>query len=333
MSLTPLDTGTQARHKLRNWLQTWLLIGGSVALLAYCAFVLWGWIGLIAAAISGAVGLAVANSASPAMMLKLYRARPLNRQAFPEGYRILEILTRRAGLPAMPVLHYVPSRMMNAFAVGTPESSAIAITDGLLRGLDLRQLAGVLAHEVSHVRNEDVKVMALADVVARLTSAMSAIGIFALAFRLTGIVPAEHLPWTAVLILIAAPTIGGLLQLALSRAREYDADLDAVGLTGDLRPRQAREGAGAHVGEPGIARLALARALDPAQPSRHEGPGRASPVAEEGTQAPFRHSGRTAPPARDLPARRAPPAPPPLRPLALRTAREPRSFRHPKTAL
>jgi heat shock protein HtpX len=91
----------------------------------------------------------------------------------------------------------------------------------------------VLAHEVSHVRNGDVKVMALADVVSRMTSSLSTIGIFAAAFRLTGLIGAETLPWLAIVSLILAPTIGGLLQLALSRAREYDADLDAAGLTGD----------------------------------------------------------------------------------------------------
>ncbi len=233
MNLAPLDSGKQHRHKRRNTVQTWLLVGGSVALLAYCAFAIWGGAGLIAAAISGGIGLWAAYRVSPRMMLKLYSARPLSRTQFPDGYRIMEILAQRAGLPAVPVLHYVPSKMMNAFAVGKPEDAAIAITDGLLRGLSQRQLAGVLAHEVSHVRNEDVKVMALSDVVSRMTSTLSTLGLIALAFRITGLVEGDSLPWTAIAVLVLAPTIGGLLQLALSRSREYDADLDAAGLTGD----------------------------------------------------------------------------------------------------
>ena len=142
--------------------------------------------------------------------------------------------TLRAELPAMPRLYYVPSRMMNAFAVGKPEDSAIAVTDGLLRGLSLRQLTGVLAHEISHVRNGDLKVMALGDVLTRLTGLMSTFGLIALAFSLPAMMAAGlQVPWLAILLLIFAPTIGGLMQLALSRAREYDADLDAAGLTGD----------------------------------------------------------------------------------------------------
>jgi heat shock protein HtpX len=123
---------------------------------------------------------------------------------------------------------------MNAFAVGRTEESAICVTDGLIRGLDMRQLTGVLAHEVSHIRNGDLRVMAIADLVSRMTSAMSMAGMFLLFLNLpvimTGGVP---IPWLGVFLLMAAPTIGALLQFALSRAREYDADLHAASLTGD----------------------------------------------------------------------------------------------------
>jgi heat shock protein HtpX len=233
MTLAPLDPHQQRRHKRRNKIQTIVLVSGSLALLAACAWLLWGPAGLIIAAIAGAAGLWAAWRASPTMMLKLYRARALTPAQFPDGYRILQILAERAGLPSLPTLYLVPSKMMNAFAVGTPGNAVVAVTDGLLRGLNERQFAAVLAHEISHVRNEDVKVMALADVVSRMTSSLSTIGLLALVLRLTGLFDAEFLPWTAIAVLIAAPTIGGLLQLALSRAREFDADLDAIGLTGD----------------------------------------------------------------------------------------------------
>ena len=233
MALTPLDTAEQRRHKLRNTLHTWLLTGGSLALLAGCAWLLWGWIGVIAAAIVGAIGLHSAYRVSPAMVLKLYKARRLPQNEFAEGQRIIDVLSQRAGLAARPKLYYVPSKMMNAFAVGTPHDSAIAVTDGLVRGLTLRQFVGVIAHEMSHIRNGDVQVMALADVVNRMTSFLSAVGLITLAFHLTDVIRGGVGLWTAIGLLVAAPTIGGLLQLALSRAREYDADLDAVGLTGD----------------------------------------------------------------------------------------------------
>jgi heat shock protein HtpX len=126
--------------------------------------------------------------------------------------------------------------MVNAFAVGSPEHSAIGITAGLLRGLDRRELAGVLAHEISHIRRRDTWVMSLADLITRATHGLSVIGqvLLLLNFPLL-LMGALTVPWTAVLLLILAPTLSGLLQLALSRAREYDADLGAVELTGDPR--------------------------------------------------------------------------------------------------
>ncbi|MEJ8570874.1 zinc metalloprotease HtpX [Microbaculum marinum] len=234
MVLAPLDPTTRRRHKLRNTVQTWLLVGGSIGLLVLCAFVFAGLEGIVWAAIFGTFLLVASLRASPWMVLRLYRARPMTQAQFPEGARLVAELSRRAELPAMPRLFYVPSRMMNAFAVGRPEESAICVTDGLIRGLTLRQLAGVLAHEISHIRNGDIRVMAVADMVARVTGAMSTAGIVLLFLNLPFVMSADApMPWLGIAILLAAPTVGALMQLALSRAREYDADLDAVGLTGD----------------------------------------------------------------------------------------------------
>jgi heat shock protein HtpX len=124
---------------------------------------------------------------------------------------------------------------MNAFAVGRRDNAAIAITDALARNLSPRELAGVLAHEMSHIAHEDVKVMALADMVSRFTSVMSTVGLLSLLLNLGSFAGGgeEQVPWLGVLVLLAAPTIGGLLQVALSRTREFDADLGAAILTGD----------------------------------------------------------------------------------------------------
>jgi heat shock protein HtpX len=231
---TPLDEAQRRRHRLRNVLHTWLLILGSGGLVALISWILFGTAGVVWAAVLTGVGLWSAGQVSPKMVLGLYRARRLTPYDLPELHHIVRQLAARADLPAMPHLYYVPSRMMNAFAVGHPEDSAIAVTDGLLRGLHLRQLAGVLAHEMSHIRNGDLTVMALGDVLTRLTSIMSTVGLIGLAFALPAMLAAGmQVPWAAILLLIFAPTIGGLMQLALSRAREYDADLDAAGLTGD----------------------------------------------------------------------------------------------------
>lgn len=233
-SASPLNEAERRRHRLRNVLHTWLLILGSGGLVALIAWVLFGTAGVVWAAVLTGFGLWSAGQVSPKLVLGLYKAQRLSPYELPELHRIVRQLAARAGLPAAPELFYVPSRMMNAFAVGSREDSAIAVTDGLLRGLDLRQLAGVLAHEMSHIRNGDLKVMALGDVLTRLTSLMSTLGLFGLAFSMPAMMASGfQVPWLAIALLVFAPTIGGLMQLALSRAREYDADLDAAGLTGD----------------------------------------------------------------------------------------------------
>jgi heat shock protein HtpX len=123
---------------------------------------------------------------------------------------------------------------MNAFATGSREDSSVAVSDGILRGLTLRELAGVLAHEVSHIANGDLQVMAFADMVSRIAGLLSLAGqlLLVLSLPLMAIGGAD-VPWVAILILLLAPSMSALVQLALSRNREYDADLGAAELTGD----------------------------------------------------------------------------------------------------
>ena len=143
-------------------------------------------------------------------------------------------LAGRAGLRRRPRLYYVPSRLLNAFAVGRPDDAVIALTDGLLRSMRLRELAGILAHETSHIRNNDLWLMGLADLVGRLTRLMTMLGLFLLILAVPlWIGGAASFPWLVIPLLVFAPQLTTLLQLALSRAREYEADLDAAGLTGD----------------------------------------------------------------------------------------------------
>ena len=230
-----LDRIQQFRSSARNTLHTWLLGTGSLLLLAATAWALAGGLGLILAA-----GLAVATSiaarrVNPKVVLQMYKARPVSRTSFPEGFRIVEELAERAGLERAPVLYVVPSKLMNAFAVGRREDSAIAVTDALARTLTVREFTGVVAHEISHIANEDLRVMSFADMVSRFTSLWSTFGIFALMWNMLGAAGGADVmvPWPAVALLVFAPTLGGLLQLALSRTREFDADLHAAILTGD----------------------------------------------------------------------------------------------------
>jgi heat shock protein HtpX len=230
-----MDTAAQNRHRVLNLVQTIMLVAGSLSLFMATAYVFFGPQGVVFAIIFGAVSLYAASQVSPSMVLRMYRARPASRQEFPAGHELLDVLSRRAGLAAKPRLYVVPSQMMNAFAVGRVHDSAICLTDKLIRSLTLRELAGVMAHEISHIANADIRVMAIADMVSRFTSFLSTFGIVTLLLNLPSLVygGAEQVPWGAVLLLLFAPTIGALLQLGLSRTREYDADFGAVMLTGD----------------------------------------------------------------------------------------------------
>ena len=221
-------------HDFRNWLHTMLLLGSMLALLALLGWLVAGRTGILWAVILGGILVFFGQQVSPQLVLRMYRARPLTAAEAPQLYQIMAELTQRAQLPYVPALYYVPSRMLNAFAVGTRRNAAIGLTDGILRGLNLRELTGVLAHEMSHIRNNDMRSMSVADVISRVTNLFSTFGKFLLLVNLPLIfMGSAPISWWAILLLIVAPFISGLLQLALSRTREFDADLDAIQLTHD----------------------------------------------------------------------------------------------------
>ena len=226
-----LDPAASRAHKRRNLIHSVVLIGGLGLLMSVCAWILWGWIGLLYVLIATAMTILLGPRMAPEMVMRMYRARPVDRRRGGPLVRLVEELARRAELPAVPNLYVVPSAALNAFAVGRPDDASIAVTEGLLRRLSLREVAGVMAHEISHVRNNDLWIMGLADTFSRLTQLMSWVGIVLLV--LTLLVGQAVVPWQAAVLLYLAPTVGSLLQLGLSRAREYDADLEGAQLTGD----------------------------------------------------------------------------------------------------
>lgn len=229
-----LDLTTRRLHKLRNLVQSALLLLGMLLLLSACAWLLFGVDGMLWALGGWALALLLSPGLSPGLVLRLYRAQRLLRWQFPEGYEILDQLSNRAGLARSPALYYVPSATLNAFTLGRSADAVIAVTDGMLRALSPREFAGVLAHELSHIRNRDLWVMSLADSIGRLTNLMSLFGMLLLVVGLPlFLVGFANVPWLLALLLLFAPTLGNLLQMGLSRAREYDADLDAAELTGD----------------------------------------------------------------------------------------------------
>jgi len=219
---------------MRNVLQSALLLGGMIGLLSLCVWAVFGPEGALLALGGWIVALLLSPRASPTLVLRLYRGRQLRPRDFPQGFAVLEQLVRRAELDHMPTFWYLPSPIMNAFTLGRRGNIAIAVTNGMVNALNAREFAGVLAHELSHIRNNDVWVMGLADSVGRLTNIMTMAGALLLLVNLPLLLIGRvQVSWLLVFLLLAAPTGANLLQMGLSRAREYDADLEAARLTGD----------------------------------------------------------------------------------------------------
>jgi len=229
-----IDQQRWRQHAWLNRLQSFALLAFLAAFLGLLGWLLSGIEGVVVLLAVGAVGVLLNPSLSPRWVMRLYGASPLGPVNAPVLWRTVGHLAERAGLPVQPELYYLPSSMLNAFAVGSRQASAIAVTDGLLRRLSGRELAGVLAHEISHIRSNDLWVMGLADMFSRATSLLSLMGQFLLILNLPLILFATvSIDWFAILLLIFAPNLSALAQLALSRTREYDADLNAVRLTRD----------------------------------------------------------------------------------------------------
>ncbi len=229
-----VDAERQEEHRWRNLLQSVLLIGGLAAITFSCFWLVWGWKGALAALALVVFLMLMTPRIPPEAVMRMYRAREVDPRRGGDLMRVVDALAIRAELPGRPRLYIIPSSTLNAFATGTPERAAVGVTEGLLHRLTLRELAGVLAHELSHVRSNDLLVMGLADVMTRLTQLFSLLAVaLAVLNVLTWLAGGVTISWLAIALLYLAPTTSSLLQLGLSRTREYDADLDAATLTGD----------------------------------------------------------------------------------------------------
>jgi heat shock protein HtpX len=221
-------------YQLQNLIHSVLLLAGMFALLSFIGWLLLGVMGVLWSLAIVMLVIFSSKRLSPRVILYLYGARSITPAQATELYDILNQLSARASLHFLPQLHIIPSRLMNAFTIGQEADTHIALSDGMLRNLNTQEIRGVLAHEIAHIRHNDIWVMALADVLSRLTNLMAMTGIFLLLvylplFLLSG----EPIPWLLLLVLLLSPNISALLQLALSRSREYNADIEAVELTGN----------------------------------------------------------------------------------------------------
>ena len=222
----------------RNYLKTAMLMAFLIAVLAIGGSLWGGYRGML---LFGSIGLAINFISywfSDKIALMAHRAQPVTREQIPQLYEIVERLTRKAGMP-MPALYVIPSMTPNAFATGrNPSHAAVAVTEGIMRLLDWRELEGVLAHELSHVRNRDILISTIAAAIAGIISSAGHMIQWGAMWgglggrdddrRGGGL---EMLAWA-----ILAPIMAMIIQLAVSRSREYGADASGAALIGDPDP-------------------------------------------------------------------------------------------------
>jgi heat shock protein HtpX len=221
-------------HKLKNILHTLLLFICMGSILSLVGFIIAGLEGILWAGILGILILVITPNISPSFLFSMYGGRLLSERNAPGLYQILRDLSARAELRTPPDLYYVPSPIMNAFSVGTAKNPAIGLSDGLLNRLSIREIIAVLAHEISHIQHNDVRLMTYADVISRITNTLSLTGFLLIFINLPlYFLNLVTISWFALAVLIVAPTIMSYLQLSLSRMREFAADHEAVVLTGD----------------------------------------------------------------------------------------------------
>jgi heat shock protein HtpX len=164
---------------------------------------------------------------SDKIALAMYRAQPVTREQLPRIYDVVERLTQKAGLP-MPKLYVIPTDSPNAFATGrNPRHASVAVTEGILRLLDDEELEGVLAHELGHVRNRDILTSSIAATLAGAITVLARMGFW---FGLGGD-GRDRDRSGGLLMIILAPLAAMLIQLWVSRTREYEADATGAGIT------------------------------------------------------------------------------------------------------
>ncbi len=214
---------------LGNWFKTGLLMAAITALFGTVGAVLGGGQGMLLALVLAASLNLWAYWFSDTMVLKLYRAQAVDANTAPQLYGIVRELASKAGLP-MPKVYLIDEAQPNAFATGrNPEHAAVAATTGILQLLDARELRAVIAHELSHVTHRDILTSTITASIAGAISTLVNFGMF------FGGRDDQRNPLVALLVLILAPIAAVLIQLAISRGREYEADRGGAELSGDPR--------------------------------------------------------------------------------------------------
>src|SRR6516162_2628580 len=218
-----------------NTFKTALLLTAMTLFLLFIGQMFGGERGMVLALIFAAVMNFVSYFFSDKIALAAYRAQPVTREQLPRAYEIVERLSQKIGIP-MPKIYVIPTDSPNAFATGrNPEHASVAMTEGILNLLNDEEMEGVLAHELGHVKNRDILISSVAATLAGAITFISRMGYWASLFGGGGSREDREGGggFVALLMLILAPIAATLIQLAVSRSREYEADASGARYTGN----------------------------------------------------------------------------------------------------
>src|SRR5438309_11740999 len=219
-----------------NTFKTAFLLTALTLLLMFFGRYFGGQNGMFLALAFAAVMNFISYFYSDKIALAMYRAQPVTREQLPRAYAAVERLTQKIGIP-MPKIYVIPNESPNAFATGrNPQHASVAVTQGILQLLTDEELEGVLAHELGHVRNRDILISTVAATLAAAITGLARMAYFAELFGYgggSGDRDRRGGALSALLMIIFAPIAAMLIQLAVSRSREYSADETGAHFTGN----------------------------------------------------------------------------------------------------
>ena len=212
-----------------NWLKTSILMAGIMALFGVIGAYIGGSSGMLLALLFGGAMNVFSYWFSDTMVLKMYNAREVDEYSAPQFYNMVRELAQRADLP-MPRVYLIDEAQPNAFATGrNPDNAAVAATTGILNLLSAREIRGVMAHELAHVRHRDILISTIS---ATMAGAISALANFAMFFGGRDSEGRSN-PIAGLAMALLAPIAASLIQMAISRSREFEADRGGAEISGD----------------------------------------------------------------------------------------------------